>query len=157
MIFECPPGELLHLLERSRLRRGSVRHAGPDDLPHERQGQGTVWLEPDRALAGLVALELVLELFHDPSRIERAVMRAGAHPDEDLAIMTEGRHLVADALLQSWDGRVDRLAQLLERGALVRLDRSQIVVDGFRLRSCSAPGSRFRSHDDPPHAPMSSV
>src|SRR5262245_20650938 len=127
-------------------------YSGLHDLPHEDGGKRAVGLESDGALAGLVALELVLEGLSDSSRIERAVMLARAEPDQDLPVVAEGGHLIAEALGEARDCRVDRLAQLLERGALVRLDRSQPGVDRFRLgrppalAGGPASSSRFRAH-----------
>src|SRR5207245_3489565 len=70
-------------------------------LPDERSREGMVRLKTNRALPGLEVLELALVGFDDGARVERAMIRGCAKPDEHSSIETEGGELIADALLSS--------------------------------------------------------
>ena len=73
----------------------------PDQCAHKAGGQGPVRVKTNGALARLVALEFVLVSFRRRPApwVECAVIGRCAEEREHLSFETEGRELLADALL----------------------------------------------------------
>jgi hypothetical protein len=90
-------------------------------------------LKPDRALAGLVFLQVCLERVDDATWIERAMVRRGAEPDEDSSIHPKSRKLIADAFLSLRNDLADGLSQVLKRVALVPGDTREVLINRLRL------------------------
>src|SRR5687767_8388710 len=107
-----------------------------DQLPHQGGRQRLVRGKADGSLAGVIAFEVVLVGGDRVAahRVEGAMARAGAHGHQRPATQPERGQPVADVLLSLRNCRLDGLAELLESGALVSAQGSEVLVDGRGFR-----------------------
>src|SRR5439155_7271053 len=120
----------------SRVRLIDLGQAALDDLRHEGLRERPLRGEVEGALAQVVALELVLVGAHPlaAEAVQRQMVLPVAVVDEALALVLEADDAVADAFGRLRRGGLDRLAQFLQCGALIRSRAREVVVDGRRMR-----------------------
>jgi hypothetical protein len=116
----------------------------PDDFSDKKSGQRFLSRKTDRSLARIVGAQLLRERRQCRTGIKGAMVRARGVGYQKFPIQAKSRDPIADALLGSGRGCLDRFAQFLECLSFFFAEFREIIVMTLRLPlSCSRSLLRF--------------